>query len=392
MITLEIKKGLIRMKRKIAAFLALILLSSLFACERQTETFAGDDTPVVPSVETAPEENGRTETNAHTDEPPEIIPEPEPEIIPEPEPIPLTFYPAADPNERANAGRIAATDGEWIFYSIDYDGIYKMRIDGTEVIKITDDMGTSINVVGDWLYYIVRAGIYRMKKDGSERAMVIQGDFYNLVVIGDWIYYISRSGWDVRSFNKIRTDGTGKTQIVEEQVTSAYFYEDWIYFTTRDYENNIYKMRIDGTERTQLTESELWEVRIVGIIDGWIYHRFYANSSIFRVRIDGTDEELVTVPNRNTDISLIAELYITGDWFYFLAHDQCMSSRDGKLYRMRHDGSDRRMLVNDKFISYSINIIGDLIFYSNSGYTHKSGIYRQCPDGSDWQPLEITEQ
>jgi hypothetical protein len=52
-------------------------------------------------------------------------------------------------------------------------GIYKIKSDGTGFQKLNNDIGELINVVGDWVYYqIPNDGLYRMRTDGTQRQKV----------------------------------------------------------------------------------------------------------------------------------------------------------------------------------------------------------------------------
>jgi hypothetical protein len=67
--------------------------------------------------------------------------------------------------------------GEWIYYSNygDNGKIYKIRIDGTENMRLNDDESWFINIVGDWIIYINRSddsNQYKVHTDGTERQLL----------------------------------------------------------------------------------------------------------------------------------------------------------------------------------------------------------------------------
>lgn len=80
-------------------------------------------------------------------------------------------------------GGYAAIQGDWIYYG-DMglsSGLYKIKTDGTDWQRLSDDFASYINVVGDWIYYHrkdddVIVGrttlLYRIKTDGSDRQPV----------------------------------------------------------------------------------------------------------------------------------------------------------------------------------------------------------------------------
>ncbi|MCL1865894.1 MAG: DUF5050 domain-containing protein [Oscillospiraceae bacterium] len=61
------------------------------------------------------------------------------------------------------------TDGDRIYFST-ADALYKMNIDGTDLIKISDTKDVdNINIIGKWIYYKTDSkSLYRMDKNGNE--------------------------------------------------------------------------------------------------------------------------------------------------------------------------------------------------------------------------------
>lgn len=105
-----------------------------------------------------------------------------------------------------NNSGIAAIQGNWIYYINDNDGysIYKIHTAGSGQTKLNDDSSSSINVVGDWIYYNVAEGprkfgeiidtdwkfnIFKMRTDGSNQTRLNDDISFDLTVVEDWIYY-----------------------------------------------------------------------------------------------------------------------------------------------------------------------------------------------------------
>ncbi|MDR1674439.1 MAG: DUF5050 domain-containing protein [Oscillospiraceae bacterium] len=90
--------------------------------------------------------------------------------------------------------------GDWIYcymrVSKNEHGLYKMRTDGTDVSLLAEGGITSINVVGDWIYYAPASGyqIYRIRNDGEGKKIVNKTiRTIPFVVDGDWIYYPNKA-------------------------------------------------------------------------------------------------------------------------------------------------------------------------------------------------------
>jgi hypothetical protein len=267
------------------------------------------------------------------------------------EPVePLMFYPAADPNQRGRTPFHLPTCGEWFYFSrtslSGETGLFKIRTDMSEEVKISDVITNNTSLIGDWIYYYIYSfgdddvkGIYRIRTDGTEHARLTSGYVYNLHVVGDWIYF-NKDG----AIYRIRTDGTQGTQIID----GSYWYiihEDWIYYHIFDWrdeddKNGLYKIRLDGTGEIKLHSGRIEEF---AVYDGWIYFLDWSEGTggerrnLYRSRTDGSNRELLLDSVMTRFIANI--ITIENDWIYFT----CWWDFDmiaGTLFKMRTDGSE----------------------------------------------------
>lgn len=104
----------------------------------------------------------------------------------------------------------------WIYFcseasSDDYNTIYKMKVDGTEITKVfkAKDGGIAfINISGDYIYYLDKHDIHRIKIDGTEDTkMNRKYPASRFFVLDDCVYYMP-SASDAPSLMKISSDGT----------------------------------------------------------------------------------------------------------------------------------------------------------------------------------------
>lgn len=97
--------------------------------------------------------------------------------------------------------------------------LYKMKTDGTEKTKLSDNTGDiNVIVVGDWIYYtksrMFKFGnldIFKMRIDGTKNTKVSNDSPYGFNVAGDWVIY-HRYPFELAIY-KVRTDGTEKTTL-----------------------------------------------------------------------------------------------------------------------------------------------------------------------------------
>lgn len=268
---------------------------------------------------------------------------------------------------------IAAQQGEWIYYS-KVSGIYKMRIDGSENTMLTDDFAVYLNVVDDWIYYVLAGGdgIYKIRTEGNEPTKIAADTASRLNLVGDWLYYENVDG-----IYKVGLNGTGHTLIIEDSASMGLCIADgWIYYPVKpslqslDEFWTVYKVHTDGSGRTKLNDDKTTNLNVS---DGWIYYSIFINdygsSGIYRMETNGDNLTKVS------DVKP-SNLNVVGDWMYFNVPDD-----NGSLYKMRIDGSDYTKLNNDQ--SESINVLDDWIFYNN--WSDNKNLYRIRTDGSERQ-------
>ena len=144
-------------------------------------------------------------------------------------------------------GGMITRQGEWVYYN--YNGISKMKVDGTGKVNLSYAKATEINVVGDWIYYLDTSNnlrnIYKLKTDGSEK-IDLKISAYDVNVFGDWIYYFK-----IGDIYKAKIDGTNETIVFDSSMMASdlYIVGDWVYFREA---LDIYKVKMDGSEKTKV--------------------------------------------------------------------------------------------------------------------------------------------
>lgn len=100
-----------------------------------------------------------------------------------------------------NAGGKSVILDNWVYFSNLFDNnyLYKMKIDGTAAMKLTEHPVNNIHIIGDWIYYIQLEGemfepnhqsINKMKLDGSEARIVLNEPAGNLYAAEDQLVFI----------------------------------------------------------------------------------------------------------------------------------------------------------------------------------------------------------
>ncbi|MHB1653906.1 MAG: cell wall-binding repeat-containing protein [Desulfitobacteriaceae bacterium] len=254
--------------------------------------------------------------------------------------------------------------GDWVYYRYsttmtylerpeDFNGtrtitaysgkIYKIKTDGTENTKLSDDNARDITVIGDWIYYytskfapvdqIDEPGIYKMRTDGTGKVKLTNlGDTGFIKDITDsYIFY-----YDTGSAYRINRDGSGKTQIINGSFM-VYGTKDWIYYIVGDFttSNQLYKTRLDGSEKTVLYDGApigTW----LNVSNDYIYFAgMPPNIGTYRIKTDGTG--LTKISD-----DLARSICIVDDYIYCYFNDSNLD--DGPTYRIKVNGTDKSNL------------------------------------------------
>lgn len=293
------------------------------------------------------------------------------------------FY---DDNNRSNInyqGFVAQQDG-WMYYHNKMN-LYKAKLDGSDEAPLLSDSSwpTSINVKGDWIYYLhQRKEIRKVRTDGTQVSVILSnaqtGYFMIKVgVAGNHIYFVDaytltlyrinldgtgliEVAQDVTQYyvqdgkvyyitswptfakkpviNSVNTDGTGKKALLQLNISSPIDISgDWIYFIdapdSYSNERTMYRAKLDGSSRTKVADTS--RINCINVYDGWIYYQATVGmpptgGSISRMRIDGTGNAVIYQGNPPYDINVV------DGWIYFSWQN------DGggmSVYRIRINGS-----------------------------------------------------
>lgn len=189
------------------------------------------------------------------------------QVIPTPPNAPITF-------------RALSPDGQWLVYtqrdSVQDQDIYRMRLDGSEVQRLThDDTYNSFGGFspdGAWLYYTARVEestpefmLHRLRPDGSEHEII--GDYDGFGSFqrtfspdGNWLYLSIGFGFQTELYRlqpeqgelQQVTDLPGRKNIIGLSPDN-----NWLIFSNdHDSRRHLYRMRPDGSDLAQITLDE----------------------------------------------------------------------------------------------------------------------------------------
>lgn len=123
-------------------------------------------------------------------------------------------------------GSIISIVDDWIYYCNISDGkkLYKMNINGDQIIKLNEDISRVVNIIGD--------------------------SYVGECILNNWIYYCNMS--DNGHLYRISTNGRKKKKIIDKCLKYISIYDDWIYFPERTTGKpsyvRVYAVRTNGAD------------------------------------------------------------------------------------------------------------------------------------------------
>lgn len=209
--------------------------------------------------------------------------------------------------------------GEWIFYSSYSEGLFKIKLDGTQKTKISDFYAEWLYVTEDWIYYATwkyKSPIYRMKHDGSAN-MTVTADKCNYAnVVGDYIYYLDE---DRTGIYRVNTDGTMKIKLVTYHNLYFLMYDNKRLYASNNHDN-IVVFTEDGTRLSNRVTGGN-QILPCNVQDGWLYYLEFDHSNegatyLCRAKTDLTEKSVIHIHGENGSDTNFFVQYNDG-WVYF---------------------------------------------------------------------------
>ncbi len=268
------------------------------------------------------------------------------------------------PNGNANSEGMVAADEHWIYYT-ENGQLLKVNKNQSERIKLAEGvLPRFITVVGDWLYFanyeMNSSPLYKIRKDGSNLTKVTEESVWYVSKSGSWLVFNMVS--DGGSLYRLDPNGGTPERITDDQAGVMNADENWIYYNNISEGNTFYKVRVDGSGRTKLNDTYVGTIQSVG---DTLYYTSIFSLDLYRMNTDGTNDGIVAVN--------AIPFNVQGDWIYYI---DIMNDR--KLYKMKTDGSDRMKLSDHA--ADNILLAGPWIFYQNGD--DASQMYTMRQDGS----------
>lgn len=285
-----------------------------------------------------------------------------------------------------NNGFITEQAG-WVYFC-DYNfskhryGLYKMRIDGTERVKLSNDDADFINIHGEWLYFrsLRDYKLYKIQINGKKRTRICNDQSGLVYLVDQWLYYKNVSD---NKLYKIKVDENKKIKLNDDEIGIFNVDGESIYYLNRSDNEFLYRIGIDGLNKTKISDEEI--ITFIKASD-WIYFKGGKNfRKFYKIDICGNNKDEFEV-----DISV-----------FFNVHKETIiyslqSSNKRGLYKLNINGGKSEKIntpLPDENNIDEINIINDWIYFRKVVKAYENSkalaliIYRIKIDGTEFERI-----
>ena len=249
-------------------------------------------------------------------------------------------------------GGYIATDGDWYYYSSNEGGaLWKMKADGSEKQKLSEDSARQIHVIDGYIYYQCSVegssgpSIKRVRTDGTDEKVLHNGMIENMKIIGDRIYF--KDQLDSLHLHSISLDGTDeKADNPTEEMYDCCSDGKYLYYAYGQDGNKVYRSGLDGSDPVLMIDHEVNGMTIAG-------NRLYYNDSTNHYLCS---YDLSTGESKELAMEYIGYINVTPDGIYGYN-----GSQETYLCSLQLDGLGMKILAEDD--ADEICVCGDRIYY-----------------------------
>lgn len=239
----------------------------------------------------------------------------------------------------------------YVYYKQDGGGkLLRYNID-TKLSEIIIPERFSIvwNIIDDWIYYEEYEGLYRVKTDGTNRMKLLDNNIDEFQIDSSGIYYLLlksdltvNGNHTIDGYYKVNLDGTNRQMLINDLVSDSPFsskvYKDYIYYHQ---ENGMYRVKKEGTDKKKIINQSIEEFKI---IDDHIYYK--SQGDLYSALCDGGKQEKII-----EDIGLSFTKY--KDNIFYLKYDKQYSV----LYKYNLASKQSEQVASMKFSNTYIRFV-----------------------------------
>lgn len=262
-----------------------------------------------------------------------------------------------------NGGLFCELDNK-VYFANSYDNghMYSMNTDQTEVTKVTSSSVSHINGAGNHLYYFMDSGsggkgfgyvirtygVYRSEIDGSHSSCLVKDGCTTMQLVGDYLYYQRYNNQDFTKFHKIKTDKSEDFLVSDSIINPAAAHNGIIYFNGTETDHYLYALDTRTDSIGTVFEGNLWYP--VYYQDYIYYMDLSSDYRICRYLLSNGTVEVLT--NDRADA-----FNVGGSYIYYQRNDV----NSPALMRMGLDGSNPEVVAEGVYTD--IHITSQYVYF-----------------------------
>lgn len=196
-------------------------------------------------------------------------------------------------------------EDDYLFFTKDINGdigsIYKLKNGETDFIEITKEPAYVLDIIGDNAYYYMLSNktVYCYDAINGTAQSIIYGGYtdYCFSPENDFniISYTIESDIDtVGGIFTLKSTGGPKTEISKNSGKNLTYHNGYVYYINVDQLNQLYRVKIDGTDEKLVSEEFIYDFISLDIVGDYMY--FLSDSDydrIYRINLLDLTQECV---------------------------------------------------------------------------------------------------
>lgn len=296
-----------------------------------------------------------------------------------------------------NGGLFSEQDGK-IYFSNDNDegALYVMNSDGTNVKKVHPDKAVYINVDENYIYYLRandtrennsgsvlmfnNSGMYRINHNGKGLKVISSNPGSHLYLNGNFVYY---QNYDVNSglfLYRKKIDTTMEKLILQDAVIPSHVMNNKLYYAGYGKDHNINALDLSSFVASTYIEGNFAYPIFKG--DYIYYLDLNNNYSVNRMRLDGSEQTVLV-----DEFCSTYNITNSGKYLYYQVDDE----DDNRIARLNLETMEHETLLDGYY--KQIHVTDNYVFFKDFDNTYT---YVQTADGAlnlgTFDPPNLSEE
>lgn len=267
-----------------------------------------------------------------------------------------------------NNGGLFCESGNYVYFSNLYDEgcLYSMKLDGTEMKKLSTSKVSSINADSNYLYYFMDSakkgesyvqrnyGIFRSTLNGKKVQCLKRGNAITLQLCGNYLFYQSFDNYNQKGTElyKIKIDKSEDVLIADYLINPSCIVDGMMYFNGTQDNHYLYSLNTANHSIAVVWTGNVWNP----VYYGGHYYYMDVDNDYRLCRYFPVENSVEVLTHDRVDF-----FNIYGDYIYY----QKNSPSEPALKRMYIDGSQVETIAEGNYSN--VNTTSNYVYFTAFG-------------------------